>query len=100
MNDHERVREARRWLYFAREDLDVAKELLRGGRIRHVCFYAQQSAEKALKAAHKRCVSLSKTSRKTRRIVSAWERGAPACPCQAGRSRPHASTSAKSLHPW
>lgn len=51
MNDHERVREARRWLHFAREDLDVAKELLCRGRIRHVCFYAQQSAEKALKAA-------------------------------------------------
>ena len=51
MNDRERVREARRWLHFAREDLDVAKELLRRGRIRHVCFCAQQSAEKALKAA-------------------------------------------------
>ena len=51
MNDHERVREARRWLNFAREDLDVAKELLRGGRIRHVCYCAQQAAEKALKAA-------------------------------------------------
>ena len=51
MNDHERVREARRWLQFSREDLDVAKELLRQGRIRHVCYCAQQSAEKALKAA-------------------------------------------------
>ena len=51
MNDPERVREARRWLHFAREDLDVANELLGRRRIRHACFYAQQGAEKALKAA-------------------------------------------------
>ncbi len=51
MNDPERLREGRRWLRFAREDLDVAKELLGGRRIRHACFCAQQAAEKALKAA-------------------------------------------------
>ena len=51
MNDPERLREGRRRLRFAREDLDVAKELLGGQRIRHACFCAQQAAEKALKAA-------------------------------------------------
>ena len=51
MNDPERLREGCRWLRFAREDLDVAKELLGGRRIRHACFFAQQADEKALKAA-------------------------------------------------
>ena len=51
MNDPDRVLEARRWLNFAGEDLDVANELLDRRRIRHACFYAQQGAEKALKAA-------------------------------------------------
>lgn len=51
MSGLERIREARRWLEFAKEDLDVANELLGRSRLRHVCFYAQQSAEKALKAA-------------------------------------------------
>ena len=36
MNDSERVREARRWLHFAREDLDVANELLDGHEVPHI----------------------------------------------------------------
>ena len=53
MNDPETVNEARRWLRFAREDLDVAQRLLATDETpsRHVCFLSQQSAEKALKAA-------------------------------------------------
>lgn len=53
MNDPETISEARRWLRFAREDLDVAQRLLATDETpsRHVCFLSQQSAEKALKAA-------------------------------------------------
>ena len=44
--------EAERWLTYARSDLDAAHALLRGPEHypRQVCFLAQQSAEKALKA--------------------------------------------------
>lgn len=47
------VREAYRWLRFSAEDLNVAHRLLTGDPSvpRHVCWLAQQSAEKALKAA-------------------------------------------------
>ena len=53
MNDSELVDEARRWLRFATEDLDVAQRLLAADGIppRHACSLAQQAAEKALKAA-------------------------------------------------
>ena len=54
MNDAELVvREARRWLQFSAEDLDVAQRLLtdRLSAPRHVCWLSQQAAEKALKAA-------------------------------------------------
>lgn len=46
------VPEARRWLAQARSDLDAGRALLAGhvGYPRQVCFLAQQSAEKALKA--------------------------------------------------
>lgn len=44
--------EARRWLRFAREDLENAEVELELGRPpRFVCFDAQQAAEKAIKAA-------------------------------------------------
>lgn len=44
------VQEALRWLRFAHEDLEVARQLLRDDRvaIRHVCWLSQQAAEKAL----------------------------------------------------
>lgn len=47
------VQEARRWLQFSAEDLDVAQRLLtdRLSAPRHVCWLSQQAAEKALKAA-------------------------------------------------
>ncbi len=47
------VQEARRWLQFSAEDLDVARRLLtdRLSAPRHVCWLSQQAAEKALKAA-------------------------------------------------
>ncbi len=45
--------EVRRWIRFAREDLEAAEALLAAGefRPRHVCWLAQQAAEKALKGA-------------------------------------------------
>ena len=45
--------EARRWLRFSTEDLEVARRLLTGcpPAPRHICWLAQQAAEKALKAA-------------------------------------------------
>ena len=53
MNDPKLVDEARRWLRFATEDIDVAQRLLAVDESspRHACFLAQQAAEKALKAA-------------------------------------------------
>jgi HEPN domain-containing protein len=46
------VPESRRWLAYARSDLDAANALLRDPDHypRQVCFLAQQAAEKALKA--------------------------------------------------
>ena len=45
--------DALRWLRYSTEDLDVARVLLASSPSvsRHVCWLAQQSAEKALKAA-------------------------------------------------
>jgi HEPN domain-containing protein len=50
MNDPELVDEARRWIRFATEDIDVAQRLLAVDESspRHACFLAQQAAEKAL----------------------------------------------------
>jgi HEPN domain-containing protein len=52
MSETEHQAEVQRWLRYAREDL-VAAEALVGQRTvapRHVCWLAQQAAEKALKA--------------------------------------------------
>ena len=43
-------KESRRWLEEARWDLDTAKMLHENGRYNAACFYAQQAAEKAMKA--------------------------------------------------
>ena len=43
---------ARRWLAFAREDLEFARYALDGGYFAHACFFSQQAAEKAVKAVH------------------------------------------------
>jgi HEPN domain-containing protein len=53
MSDPDLIIEARRWLRFAREDLGTAERLLAEGTFvpRHICWLAQQGAEKALKAA-------------------------------------------------
>ncbi|MDE0200335.1 MAG: HEPN domain-containing protein [Caldilineaceae bacterium] len=47
------AQEARRWLRFSVEDLEVAQRLLADGlsSSRFVCWHSQQAAEKALKAA-------------------------------------------------
>ena len=53
MNEAEHLVEARRWLRFAREDIEAAEALLaeQTHAARHPCWLAQQAAEKALKAA-------------------------------------------------
>ena len=43
---------ADRWLAAARDDLDSARYLASGGRHAPACFFAQQAAEKAVKAIH------------------------------------------------
>ena len=43
---------ADRWLAAARDDLDSARYLASGGRHAPACFFAQQTAEKAVKAVH------------------------------------------------
>ena len=53
MSEKERVTEGQRWLRHAKEDLDAATHWVANGTScpRHVCSYAQQVAEAALKAA-------------------------------------------------
>lgn len=53
MKENQRADEARRWLRFAQEDLQTAQSLAEQPEFipRHVCWLAQQAAEKALKAA-------------------------------------------------
>ncbi len=46
----DRLSEARRWLSEAEWDLGTAKDLLELGRYNAAAFYAQQAAEKAVKA--------------------------------------------------
>jgi HEPN domain-containing protein len=52
MNEAEHLVETRRWLRYAREDLDGAETLLAQRVVvpRHICWLSQQAAEKALKA--------------------------------------------------
>ena len=44
--------EGRRWLEAAREDLAYARHATSGGHHAPACFFAQQAAEKAVKAVH------------------------------------------------
>lgn len=46
------IAELRRWLRYSREDLELASEFAQNSNAppRYACFYAQQSAEKAIKA--------------------------------------------------
>ena len=52
MNEAERGPEVRRWLRYSQEDLAAAETLIEQEDVtpRHVCWLAQQAAEKALKA--------------------------------------------------
>lgn len=52
MSDPEKIAETRRWLRYAREDFSGAEEIMeqKTGLSRHVCWLAQQAAEKAIKA--------------------------------------------------
>jgi HEPN domain-containing protein len=49
---HEARAEAGRWLTAAREDLAYARHAASGGHHAPACFFAQQAAEKAVKAVH------------------------------------------------
>ena len=53
MNDPDHVAETQRWLRYADEDISAADAMLERAPFppRHVCWLAQQAAEKALKAA-------------------------------------------------
>ena len=52
MSESEAAAEARRWLRYALDDLEIAGQMAReAGRPRYVCWFSQQAAEKALKAA-------------------------------------------------
>ena len=52
MSADEHIIEARRWLQYAREDLQTAELLLAQTLVfRQICWLAQQSVEKMLKAA-------------------------------------------------
>jgi HEPN domain-containing protein len=53
MNEPEHAAEAKRWLSYAAQDLRAADTVFRQqqGPPRHVCWLAQQAAEKAIKAA-------------------------------------------------
>lgn len=52
MSDTEQLSEVRRWLRYAREDLEAAETLFAQQSVvpRHLCWLAQQATEKALKA--------------------------------------------------
>jgi HEPN domain-containing protein len=52
MNEPEHLVETQRWLRYAREDLEGAETLLEQRVVvpRHICWLAQQSVEKAIKA--------------------------------------------------
>ena len=53
MNETEHYLEIRRWLQYAEEDLWAAERMLHqeDALPRHICWLAQQAAEKTLKAA-------------------------------------------------
>ena len=50
MSIEKNVSEALRWLKTGEDDLDAAVVLRENGKFPQACFYAQQAAEKALKA--------------------------------------------------
>ncbi len=51
MSEPEAQAEARRWLRYALDDLEIAGQMARdAARPRYVCWFSQQAAEKALKA--------------------------------------------------
>ena len=50
MSGNKQRHEAERWLQTAKEDLDAAKVLKEADKHVQACFFAQQSAEKAIKA--------------------------------------------------
>ena len=50
MSEAKLRREAKRWLSQARDDLDASRYLLEAGKHAQAAFFAQQAAEKAMKA--------------------------------------------------
>lgn len=61
--------EARRWLVAAREDLAYAEHALGGGYFAPACFFAQQAAEKAVKAVHYRAGARSVVGHNVRALI-------------------------------
>lgn len=60
---------AERWLAAARDDLESARYLAAGGRFAPACFFAQQAAEKAVKAVHYRQGARSVIGHNVRALV-------------------------------
>ena len=51
MREPEAATEARRWLRYALDDLEIAEQMARDtARPRYVCWFSQQAAEKVLKS--------------------------------------------------
>ncbi|MCD4832046.1 MAG: HEPN domain-containing protein [Anaerohalosphaeraceae bacterium] len=59
------------WKQSALEDLDVAAQLVQGGKIRHGLFFAHLAIEKALKAFI--CKTTQKLAPKLHNLVRLWQ---------------------------
>jgi HEPN domain-containing protein len=66
---------AERWLQTAEEDLQAAQTLLDAGLYAQACFYAQQSAEKAVKSLWY-CVDADPWGHSVQRLVAEFPRSA------------------------
>jgi HEPN domain-containing protein len=70
--------EARRWLDAAREDLTYARHAAAGGHHAPACFFAQQSAEEAVKALHYARGARAVMGHNVRALIEALEPPLPA----------------------
>lgn len=73
MRNDESLEEGRRWLSAARDDLALARHAAAGGFHAGACFHAQQSAEKAAKAAHFARGARSVFGHSVRKLLEALE---------------------------
>jgi HEPN domain-containing protein len=70
--------EAERWLAAAREDLAYARHAASGGFHAPACFFAQQAAEKAVKALHYRGGARAVIGHNVRVLIERLEPHVPA----------------------